>query len=113
MNMDAATRPRRIGELLVSKGVVSEDQVRIALIEQKKNKDHLGRILIRLGFATEAVIRDGLMRDKSRDRREERIRGGDARQVEHRSFRFEVEPAEYLLRAEAHIAEADRAARST
>ncbi|MGH8511174.1 MAG: secretion system protein E, partial [Gammaproteobacteria bacterium] len=50
--------PLRIGELLVLKGVVSADQVRIALTEQKKRKEHLGKILVRLGFATEAVIRD-------------------------------------------------------
>ena len=50
----------RIGELLVQKGVVSQDQVRIALIEQKRNRDHLGKILVRLGFATEAVILDVL-----------------------------------------------------
>ena len=63
MNMEApVARPRRIGELLVSKGVVSEDQVRIALTEQRdaNNKEHLGKILVRLGFATEAVIRDVL-----------------------------------------------------
>ena len=55
-------RTRRIGELLVGKGVVSEDQVRIALTEQKNSqgKEHLGKILVRLGFATEAVIRDVL-----------------------------------------------------
>lgn len=56
----AAPKRRRIGELLVSKGVVSEDQVRIALTEQKKSRQHLGKILVRLGFATEAVIRDVL-----------------------------------------------------
>ena len=50
----------RIGELLVQKGVVSPDQVRIALTEQKKNRDHLGKILVRLGFATEAIILDVL-----------------------------------------------------
>ena len=50
----------RIGELLVRRGVVSEDQVRIALIEQKTNKELLGKILVRLGFATEGVIRDVL-----------------------------------------------------
>jgi hypothetical protein len=44
----------RIGELLVRRGVVSEDQVRIALIEQKTSKERLGKILVRLGFATEA-----------------------------------------------------------
>lgn len=48
----------RIGELLVRKGVVSADQVRIALTEQKKRREQLGKILVRLGFATEAVIRD-------------------------------------------------------
>src|SRR5579885_359257 len=50
----------RIGELLVEKGVVSHDQIRIALTEQKKQKEHLGKILVRLGFATEAVILDVL-----------------------------------------------------
>ncbi|MCZ6770553.1 MAG: ATPase, T2SS/T4P/T4SS family [Proteobacteria bacterium] len=50
----------RIGELLVQKGVVSSDQIRIALTEQAKNRDHLGKILVRLGFATEAIILDVL-----------------------------------------------------
>jgi type II secretory ATPase GspE/PulE/Tfp pilus assembly ATPase PilB-like protein len=48
----------RIGEILVSKGVTTPDQIRIALIEQKKVKEHLGKILVRLGFATESIIRD-------------------------------------------------------
>ena len=60
VDVNAPVRHRRIGELLVSKGVVSEDQVRIALTEQKRTKEHLGRILVRLGFATESVIRDVL-----------------------------------------------------
>lgn len=59
--MDALAEKKHIGDLLVGKGVVSEDQVRIALTEQKKHHDeHLGKILVRLGFATEAVIRDVL-----------------------------------------------------
>ena len=60
VNIAAPLEARRIGELLVSRGVVTEDQVRIALTEQKRKRDHLGRILVRLGFATEAVIRDVL-----------------------------------------------------
>ena len=48
----------RIGEILVAKGVTTPDQVNIALTEQKKTKEHLGKILVRLGFATEAIIRD-------------------------------------------------------
>ncbi len=58
--MNSSKQTLRIGELLVQKGVVSPDQVRIALIEQKKNRDHLGKILVRLGFATEAIILDVL-----------------------------------------------------
>ena len=53
MNMEApVARTRRIGELLVGKGVVSEDQVRIALTEQKNshNKEHLGKILVVSGL---------------------------------------------------------------
>ena len=49
-----------IGGLLVAKGIVSEDQIRIATIEQKRRQEPLGRILVRFGFATESVIRDVL-----------------------------------------------------
>ncbi len=58
--MDAPKKNLRIGELLVKKGVVSPDQIHIALTEQQKHrtKEHLGKILVRLGFATEAIIRD-------------------------------------------------------
>ena len=62
--------PLRIGEILINNGVVSNDQIRIALIEQKKRNEHLGRILVRLGFATEAIIRDvlgGALGQKSTD----------------------------------------------
>nr|VFK67090.1 MAG: type IV pilus assembly protein PilB [Candidatus Kentron sp. UNK]VFK72634.1 MAG: type IV pilus assembly protein PilB [Candidatus Kentron sp. UNK] len=52
--------PKRIGEILVAKGVISEDQLCIARIEQEKDQDRLGNIIIRLGFATESVIRDVL-----------------------------------------------------
>ena len=55
-----APRAQDIGEMLVAKGVVSEDQMRIALTEQKHRDEPLGRILVRLGFATEGVIRDML-----------------------------------------------------
>ena len=52
----------RIGELLIARGVVSGDQVRIALTEQRRRqpREQLGRILVRLGFASEASIREVL-----------------------------------------------------
>ena len=49
-----------IGQLLVSKGVISEDQLRIAIQEQNKNHQPIGSLLVRLGFLSEATIRDVL-----------------------------------------------------
>ncbi|MFQ5659982.1 MAG: GspE/PulE family protein [Gammaproteobacteria bacterium] len=48
----------RLGEMLVNKGVATPDQIDIALTEQKRSKEHLGKILVRLGFATESIISD-------------------------------------------------------
>jgi type II secretory ATPase GspE/PulE/Tfp pilus assembly ATPase PilB-like protein len=52
----------RLGELLVQQGLVTPDQLRIALTEQKGNSVPLGRQLVRLGFVTEAAIRDAMAR---------------------------------------------------
>ena len=49
-----------LGLLLLEKGALSEDQLRIALFEHQSSGDPLGRILVRLGFVTEATIRDML-----------------------------------------------------
>ena len=35
-----------IGKLLIDKGVISEDQLRIALIEQKREREPLGKLLV-------------------------------------------------------------------
>lgn len=53
-------RKLRIGELMVQQGLISNDQLRIALIEQEHNDLPLGRLLVRLGFVTEAMVRDTL-----------------------------------------------------
>src|SRR5260221_378718 len=47
-----------MGELLIQKGMISEDQLRIALTEQKKVQIPLGKLLVQLGFLTEATVRD-------------------------------------------------------
>jgi type II secretory ATPase GspE/PulE/Tfp pilus assembly ATPase PilB-like protein len=47
-----------LGQLLVEKGVISEDQLRIALLEQSKRHLPLGRLMVGLGFLSEATIRD-------------------------------------------------------
>ncbi len=46
----------RLGDLLIEQGVISRDQLKIALTEQKREKLPLGKLLVKLGFATEAVI---------------------------------------------------------
>jgi type IV pilus assembly protein PilB len=49
-----------LGCLLVGKGVISEDQLQIAVREQHKNHQPLGRLLVGLGFLSEATMRDVL-----------------------------------------------------
>lgn len=51
-------RKLRLGELMVQQGLISQDQLRIALMEQDQNNIPLGRQLVRLGFVTEVMVRD-------------------------------------------------------
>ena len=51
---------RRIGQILIAQGVISEDQLRIALLEQMKTNQPVGRLLVTLGFVSEAALRDAL-----------------------------------------------------
>jgi len=53
-------RKLRVGEFMVQQGLISDDQLRIALIEQEQSELPLGRQLVRLGFVTEAMVRDTL-----------------------------------------------------
>ena len=55
---DSAKIP--LGKLLMQKGVISQDQLRIALTEQKRSNQPLGKLLIALGFVTEATMREAL-----------------------------------------------------
>jgi len=58
--MNAEKKPRRLGEILIDEGVITEDQLNIALTEQKKVHEPLGKLLVNLGFATEAIMRSAL-----------------------------------------------------
>ncbi len=53
-------KKKRLGEELISQGLITHDQVSIALKDQKKTGQPLGEALISLGFVTEAVLRDAL-----------------------------------------------------
>ena len=50
----------RMGESLVAQGLITLDQLRIAVKEQKATGLPIGRQLVALGFITEAVVRDQL-----------------------------------------------------
>ena len=56
--MSEQRKKMRVGELLVQQGLVSQDQLNIALMEQSQSNLPIGRQLVRLGFITEAMIRD-------------------------------------------------------
>ncbi|MBK6906435.1 MAG: Flp pilus assembly complex ATPase component TadA [Rhodocyclaceae bacterium] len=57
-----ASKPRQqpIGQTLINQGVISEDQLRIALLEQMRSNQPVGKLLVSLGFVSEATLRDAL-----------------------------------------------------
>ncbi len=58
---------KRLGDRLIEKGLVTSDQVAIAITEQKKTGVMIGQALVDLGFITEAVLRDQLGEALGRD----------------------------------------------
>jgi len=56
--MSAQAKPKRLGDVLLEQGLISQDQIRIALTEQKRTNEPLGKLFVSLGFVTESVIRD-------------------------------------------------------
>jgi len=51
---------RPLGQILIAEGILSEDQLRIALLEQMKQNQPIGKLLVSLGFVTEATLRQAL-----------------------------------------------------
>ncbi len=49
-----------IGQILISQGILTQDQLRIVLLEQLKNNQPVGRLLVQLGFVSEATLRDAV-----------------------------------------------------
>jgi type II secretory ATPase GspE/PulE/Tfp pilus assembly ATPase PilB-like protein len=60
-------KPRELGKLLVEEHIITSDQLKIALIEQKKTQEQLNKILVNLGFVSEAVVRDLLSESLGQD----------------------------------------------
>ncbi|MFK7730159.1 MAG: GspE/PulE family protein [Pseudomonadales bacterium] len=60
-NQAANEKPKlRLGDELIESGLISQDQLKIALLEQKATNNALGKVLVKLGFVTEEVVRDVL-----------------------------------------------------
>ncbi|MDX1975312.1 MAG: GspE/PulE family protein [Rickettsiales bacterium] len=49
-------KPMRLGEKLLALGLISQDQLQIALTEQKNSKKLFGAILVEMGFVTESAL---------------------------------------------------------
>ncbi len=62
MEMNPPTPQHRppLGQVLIAQGVISEDQLRIALLEQMKSSQPVETLLASLGFVSEATLRDAL-----------------------------------------------------
>ena len=58
---------KRIGEVLIEKGIITDDQLRIALHEQKTLGKRVGAVLIQLGFVTDSILRDALSENTGYD----------------------------------------------
>lgn len=60
MNAPAGLHRRPLGQILLERGVLSEDQLRIALLEQMKSSLPIGKLLVNLGFIPETTLREAL-----------------------------------------------------
>ena len=54
--LGSATPPKRLGDLLVSKGLVTDEQLSEALVESRQKGDLLGRVLLRRGLVFEEEL---------------------------------------------------------
>jgi uncharacterized coiled-coil protein SlyX len=52
----AAAMPARLGDLLVSKGFITEEQLSEALVEARETGDRVGRVLLRKNFVFESEL---------------------------------------------------------
>ncbi len=61
------TGKARLGDWMLAKGMITTDQLEIALIEQRESRLLLGQQLVRLHFVTDAMIRDVLAQHHARE----------------------------------------------
>lgn len=67
-NAEPDKKPMRIGEKLTALGLISKDQLEIALREQAKSKMLLGNILVTMNFITESALGEVLAESSGTER---------------------------------------------
>ena len=58
--LEPAEQNLPLGERLINAGLITEDQLQVALTEQSRRDEPLGRILVSLGLISEGMLRDTL-----------------------------------------------------
>ncbi|MCV6590732.1 MAG: GspE/PulE family protein [Marinobacterium sp.] len=53
-------KPKRLGDQLLEKGIINQDQLEIALYEQRRSGNRLGEVLLALGFLTPAQMQESV-----------------------------------------------------
>jgi general secretion pathway protein E/type IV pilus assembly protein PilB len=68
VNKPATQQKMRLGDKLISLGLISQDQLDVALQEQKQTKTLLGTILTEFGFITESALAEVLAEESGVER---------------------------------------------
>jgi general secretion pathway protein E/type IV pilus assembly protein PilB len=95
---------RHIGQILISQGILTEDQLRIALLEQLKTHQPVGKLLVNLGFVSEATLRDALSEKLG-------LQSVDLTQIVVDSMALKLVPREFAKRHNIFPVALDRDAR--
>src|SRR5438477_334548 len=95
---------RHIGKILISQGILTEDQLRIALLEQLKTHQPVGKLLVNLGFVSEATLRDALSEKLG-------LQSVDLTQIVVDSMALKLVPREFSKRHTVFPVALDREAR--
>lgn len=53
-------KPKRLGDQLLEKGIINQDQLEIALYEQRRSGNRLGEVLLALGFLTPEQMQESV-----------------------------------------------------
>lgn len=58
--MAISGKKKRLGEILIDAGLITEDQLNVGLVKQKQTREPIGEILVNLGIVTENQIKHAL-----------------------------------------------------